>query len=69
MTPAELRVVNLAAAGHTNVVISQTLFVNVKTVESHLTRVYKKLGISDRAELKTVLETADGGAPEVPRAG
>ncbi len=73
LTPAELRVVTRAVAGHTNAVIAETLFINVKTVESHLTRVYKKLGISDRAELKAALEAAlapdDGGVPEVPRAG
>ncbi len=69
LTPAELRVVTLAVAGHTNTAIAESLFINVKTVESHLTRVYKKLGISDRAELKAALESADVAVPEVPRAG
>ena len=61
LTPAEHRVVELAAAGNTNSTIAGTLFINVKTVESHLTRVYKKLGITDRAELRTALD-ADAGA-------
>lgn len=56
LTPAELRVVRLAADGQTNVAIASTLFVNLKTVESHLTRAYRKLGISDRADLKSALE-------------
>lgn len=57
LTPAELRVVGLAADGNTNASIAATLFINMKTVESHLTRVYKKLGISDRAELRAALDT------------
>ena len=64
LTPAERRVVDLAASGNTNTTIAQTLFINVKTVESHLTRVYKKLGITDRAELRSALDT-DGEAASV----
>ena len=57
LTPAELRVVKLAAAGQTNGSIATSLFINLKTVESHLTRAYRKLGIADRAELKAALIT------------
>jgi DNA-binding CsgD family transcriptional regulator len=67
LTPAELRVVRLAADGHTNGSIAAELFVNLKTVESHLTRAYKKLGVTDRAELKTALAADD--AIEVDEAG
>lgn len=56
MTTAEIRVVRLAAAGETNASIAASLFVNLKTVESHLTRAYKKLGITDRAELTHAIE-------------
>jgi DNA-binding CsgD family transcriptional regulator len=49
--------VRLAAAGATNASIAASLFVNLKTVESHLTRAYKKLGITDRAELVNVIES------------
>ncbi len=59
LTPAELRVVKLAADGCTNVSIATSLFINLKTVESHLTRAYKKLGIGDRAELKAALDSSD----------
>ena len=59
LTPAELRVVKLAADGSTNVSIATSLFINLKTVESHLTRAYKKLGIGDRAELKAALDSSD----------
>ncbi len=63
LTAAERRVVELAAAGNTNGTIAGTLFINVKTVESHLTRVYKKLGITDRAELRTALDVNAAAAP------
>ena len=69
LTPAELRVVRLAADGHTNTSIAESLFINVKTVESHLTSVYKKLGIADRAELTAAVEANVGGAFDDPRAG
>jgi DNA-binding CsgD family transcriptional regulator len=63
LTPAELRVVRLAAEGSTNVSIATSLFINLKTVESHLTRAYKKLGIADRAELKAALDSSDSNDP------
>ena len=66
--PAELRVVTLAAEGQTNAVIAESLFINLKTVESHLTRVYKKLGISDRGDLKNALAPGDDGSPDLPNA-
>ena len=61
LTPAELRVVKLAADGSTNVSIATSLFINLKTVESHLTRAYKKLGIGDRAELRAALDSTEAG--------
>ena len=57
LTPAELRVVRLAALGQTNGAIADSLYINMKTVESHLTRAYKKLGITDRAELADALRS------------
>lgn len=56
LTPSELRVVNLAGAGNTNREIAQELFVTPKTVERHLGHAYRKLGISNRRELGSVLE-------------
>ena len=69
LTPAEQRVVRLAAEGHTNASIAEHLFINVKTVESHLTRVYKKLGITDRAKLKAALRSDKVDQFEVSKAG
>lgn len=56
LTPSELRVARLAAGGRSNREIAQSLYVTVKTVESHLARVYTKLGISTRAELRSGLD-------------
>ena len=51
LTPSERRVAELAAEGNTNRDIAQTLYVTPKTVEVHLTSVYRKLGIGSRAAL------------------
>ena len=55
LTTSERRVAELAADGQTNRDIAQGLFVTPKTVEVHLTSVYRKLGISSRRELKAAL--------------
>jgi DNA-binding NarL/FixJ family response regulator len=44
-------VVDLVADGLTNGEIAEQLFVSRRTVESHLSRVYPKLGFHRRAEL------------------
>jgi DNA-binding CsgD family transcriptional regulator len=51
LTPAERRVARLVAGGATNREAAARLFVTVRTVEVHLTNVYRKLGIRSRAEL------------------
>lgn len=55
LTASELRVARLAAAGESNRVIAQTLFVSRRTVEVHLTSVYRKLGIQSREQLAAAL--------------
>ena len=55
LTPSEQRVAGLAAAGESNRDIAQTLYVTPKTVEVHLTSVYRKLGIPGRASLAEAL--------------
>jgi DNA-binding CsgD family transcriptional regulator len=62
LTPSELRVAELAAAGRTNRQIAQALFVTQRTVENHLTSTYAKLGITARPELGAALS----GAPPAP---
>ncbi len=60
LTPSERRVAELAAAGGTNREIAQTLFVTEKTVETHLGRAFRKLGVSSRRQLPEVLARGDG---------
>jgi DNA-binding CsgD family transcriptional regulator/tetratricopeptide (TPR) repeat protein len=55
LTPSELRVAQMAAEGPTNRDIAQALFITPKTVEIHLSSVYRKLGIGSRAQLPTAL--------------
>jgi DNA-binding CsgD family transcriptional regulator len=51
LTPTERRVADLVASGKTNREVAKELFLTVNTVESNLTRVYRKLGVRSRTEL------------------
>ena len=51
LTRAEASVAALVAEGHTNREVAASLVVSVKTVESHLARIYDKLGVRSRTEL------------------
>lgn len=55
LTPSEWRVARLAADGRTNRQIAQSLYVTLKTVETHLAHAYAKLGISQRGDLPDAL--------------
>jgi DNA-binding CsgD family transcriptional regulator len=55
LTPSERRVAEMAAEGPTNREIAQALFVTQRTVEVHLTSIYRKLGISSRSQLASAL--------------
>jgi DNA-binding CsgD family transcriptional regulator/tetratricopeptide (TPR) repeat protein len=55
LTPSERRVAELAAEGPTNREIAQALFVTQRTVEVHLTSIYRKLAISSRSQLAGAL--------------
>ncbi|OBK52831.1 LuxR family transcriptional regulator [Mycobacterium sp. 1081908.1] len=58
LTAAERRVADMAATGQNNREIAQALFVTEKTVEAHLNRVFRKLGIRSRRELPAQLAVA-----------
>jgi DNA-binding CsgD family transcriptional regulator len=51
LTPTELEVARHAAAGLTNVEIGEAMFISRGTVKSHLSHIYAKLGVRNRAEL------------------
>jgi DNA-binding CsgD family transcriptional regulator/tetratricopeptide (TPR) repeat protein len=55
LTPSERRVAEMAAEGPTNREIAQALFVTQRTVEVHLTSIYRKLGITSRSQLDAAL--------------
>ncbi|MEU9104473.1 helix-turn-helix transcriptional regulator [Streptomyces xanthophaeus] len=55
LTEHELRLAGLVCAGATNQEAAQQMFVSAKTVESTLSRLYRKLGIRNRTQLTATL--------------
>lgn len=55
LTPQEVRVAFAVADGLTNAEVAQLLFLSVKTVEFHLSRVYRKLDVRSRGGLARAL--------------
>lgn len=55
LSPSEQRVAVLAAKGSTNQQIAHDLSITVSTVEQHLTRIYRKLQLARRSELRARL--------------
>ncbi len=51
LTPRELEVARLAAAGYSAREIGERLFIGERTVEGHLARAYAKLGVASKIEL------------------
>src|SRR6266511_1110362 len=56
LTAQELQIVELAAQGLSNREIGERLFLSHRTVGGHLYRIFPKLGISDRAQLRSALK-------------
>jgi DNA-binding CsgD family transcriptional regulator len=56
LTVSERRVAEMAAQGRTNREIAQALFVSLRTVETHLTHAFQKLGIDSRTKLTEALD-------------
>ncbi|MGP4002433.1 AAA family ATPase [Streptomyces sp. 8N706] len=67
LTSMERKVAGLAAGGAGNRSIAQSLYVTVRTVETHLTSVYRKLDIAERAQLAAVLRSPGVRGARVPR--
>ncbi len=51
LTATEQRIIALAAAGQTSREVASALFLSVRTVDSHLGHIYRKLGLRSRTEL------------------
>ncbi|MEV4423331.1 LuxR C-terminal-related transcriptional regulator, partial [Patulibacter sp. NPDC049589] len=60
LTPRELRVALLVAEGRTNPEVAAELFLSRKTVEHHLSQIYRKLGLRSRTELAREMAGAAG---------
>jgi DNA-binding CsgD family transcriptional regulator len=59
LTPSERRVSALAAEGLSNREIAQSLFVTLRTVETHLSSAFRKLDVSARTQLAAALASAE----------
>ena len=57
LSGAEQRVVDLVLEGHSNAGVAGMLYLSKRTVDTHLGRIYKKLGINSRAQLATALDS------------
>jgi DNA-binding NarL/FixJ family response regulator len=61
LTKRELEVIELVATGRTNREIATQLFLSVRTVDRHVSRIFDKLGVSSRAAAASEFERARSG--------
>jgi DNA-binding CsgD family transcriptional regulator len=60
LTPTELRVAGAVADGLSNPQIAERMFISRRTVATHLTSIFRKLGVSSRAELAAMAARRGG---------
>ena len=61
LSPQELQIAQMAAEGYSNREIAERLYLSTRTVDSHLYRVFPKLGITSRNRLRAALNERFGG--------
>jgi len=59
LTEREREVLNLIAQGHNNTEIARQLFINIKTVRNHVSNIFSKLQVADRAQ--AIIRARDAG--------
>jgi DNA-binding CsgD family transcriptional regulator len=59
LTPQELQIALLVSQGRTNAEVGHAVFLSTRTVEFHLSRAYRKLGVASRTELTRRLASAN----------
>ena len=55
LTARELEVARLTVSGLSNQEMAERLYVSVRTIENHLSRIYRKLGVTDRSHPPQIL--------------
>ena len=63
LTPRQREIIGLVATGFTNREIAERLYMSIRTVEGHLLRSCRRVGVNSREELASLLD-GFGFAPE-----
>jgi len=66
LTPAQQRVAELVASGMSNREVASTLYMSVRSVESHLTKAYRELGVKSRSQLVAAMSAERAAAGNRP---
>lgn len=57
LSPRELEVLGLLARGRSNVDIQDELFISSNTAKTHVSNIYRKLGVHNRSELFALIDS------------
>ncbi|QJU53572.1 LuxR C-terminal-related transcriptional regulator [Herbiconiux sp. KACC 21604] len=69
LSSRELEVARLASTGMSNREVADVLVLSIRTVETHMLRIFRKLGIRSRSELSSSLTAATGAPAPLAEAG